>query len=866
MQNRNSLVTAIRYALGAGAVAGLAMTAAPVVAQDDEAAELDRVQVTGSRISRTDIEGPSPVTILSREDLEMTGQANLADVLRTLNFNSFGSFDERSGTTAQSQALLSLRGLGSARTLVLLDGRRIPNSPVVGASAVDLNILPLEAVERIEVLTDSASAVYGSDALGGVVNIILRKDFTGGQVKVGAERPSQSGRDAEQGSFILGGQYDRGRFLISAEAFRRAPIFDRDRPWSAAFDAGTGNIADTRGISLAGNVIIPLAPLPGTGTAWVPPPQCDPDVYAGILDIPQGQACAYDYASQSMMTASLHRQSMYVTADYELNADHRLYFQQYAARVRSLGRYAPAVGLFFVSADAPTNPFPGTPSFLFHRFAAFGNRDGLQTNTVMDSMIGLEGRIGAIDYDWNIRHNRYETSDFGATYALASIASELVASGAYDPFNPFDPANAPAIAQMSHSIHRDVRGWYWDTSLVISGDAVDLPSGMVRWAAGAEYRNESFKDTFDLQSQAGNVLGTAGGASGGGRDAWAVFTEWLIPLHDMVELTLAGRYDEYEIGGERFSPQVALRFTPMDNLLLRASWGRGFRAPDVDTLFQAPSQSFEFARDFVQCDAQGIPDAGCAELQFETFFLNNPDLDPEKSESINLGIVWEPVDRLVVTADVYNIEVTDVISFPSLQGLINLQREGLALPGGTRIVRRAAGDIDFAETSPANIARIEREGLDMTVEYSFPTDIGQFGVQAAWSRMWKAESQSTPLDPSVNAISRNTFPGNRTSWRFNWAQGDFRVSYSGYWIASTAAATQGSGDNLVLTGKVPSYVQHDINLTYFAPWNGELQVGVRNLSDRDPSLNSFTGDLSRAAQSLYPVIGRVPFVNYTQRF
>lgn len=868
--NRNPLAKAVSYALGAGMVASLAMTAAPVAAQEDEeAADLERFQVTGSRISRTDIEGPAPVTVISREDLDMSGRTNLADYLRELNFNSFGSFNERSGTTAQGLATLSLRGLGAGRTLVLVNGRRRPPTPVAfGAEAADLNQLPMEAIERVEILSDSASAVYGSDAVGGVVNVILRDDFTGGQVSLEAAQPTRSGGgDEERAAFTMGGNYDGGSFLVSAEMFRREGILDRDRHWSAPFDPGTGALGDTRGISPWGNSIIPLEPWPDTGTFESrAAPNCPTDVYAGVFTTPitgnpGDEVCGFAYAEQSIMTADLDRQTLFLTADYELDRDHRLYFDTDVSRVKTFGRYAPAVGLFTLPGAIETNPF-GIDVQIGHRFVDAGPRDSTQTSYRIGTTLGLEGRFGDVDYDFALRHHRQHTSDFGENLILIPNLLDEIAQGRFDvvnPTNPEDPAaHAAAVANMTATESRDLRSRFWDAQLILSGDAGSLRSGPIQWAAGAEYRQESFQDKFDAQAEAGNILGSAGGSGGGSRYGYSVFTEWLFPLHDTLELTAAARFDDYEFGGDEFSPQLALRYTPMDNLLLRASWSEGFRVPNLDNLFQAPSQSFEFAQDFSLCEAQGIPIEECPTLQFETFFLNNPDLAPETSESINIGVVFEPMENLALTADVYEIEIEDVIQNVGTQRLLELEWQGIPLPEGARIERTAAGAIDFLETGPLNIARREVRGYDLSADYQLSTDFGMFGANVRFSRIWRWFAEQDPLDPGTNFIGRSTAPGNRGNWQFSWAQGDYRVAYTGHWIDSTFA----SGTD----GKVPSFVQHDVNASWFAPWDAEIRVGVRNIADRDPSLSSLTGDLSRAAQSLYPVQGRVFFGNYTQRF
>ena len=200
--NRNPLAKAIHYSLGASMVAGLAMTAAPVAAQDEEAADLDRVQVTGSRIKRTDVEGALPIQVIDRQQIELSGTTSVADLLRQQPINSAGSFRPQSGSSGQSFAGLSLRALGSGRTLILVDGRRAPNAPNIG-TAQDLNAVPLGAVERIEILSDGASAIYGADAIGGVVNIITRSDFDGVEAYVGTSDPKRAGGDTREAGAIF---------------------------------------------------------------------------------------------------------------------------------------------------------------------------------------------------------------------------------------------------------------------------------------------------------------------------------------------------------------------------------------------------------------------------------------------------------------------------------------------------------------------------------------------------------------------------------------------------------------------------------------------------------------------------------------
>src|SRR5690606_32994891 len=232
------LLTALRLAMGSGLAAALITMPAVSAAQEEDAAELERVQVTGSRISRLDIEGATPVVTISREDLDNSGFQSVADYLRSNAFNSFGSFRESSGNTWQGQATLNLRGLGSNYTLILLNGRRLPGSPVMDGQIQNLNVIPFAAVERIEILSDGASAFYGSDAIGGVVNIILRDDFEGGEITARGTHPSDEG-GAERGvSVVAGFGGDRGRVTFALEADHRDTILTRDRWYTVNTQVG----------------------------------------------------------------------------------------------------------------------------------------------------------------------------------------------------------------------------------------------------------------------------------------------------------------------------------------------------------------------------------------------------------------------------------------------------------------------------------------------------------------------------------------------------------------------------------------------------------------------------------------------------
>ena len=232
MSKYNPLSGAIRFALFAGAASTFAIAPAFAQEQEEEATTLDAIEVTGSRIKRADVEGALPVTVINRADIDTSGKVSVAELLQSSTFNSFGSFVPSSGSSAQSFSEISLRGLGGGRTLILIDGRRAPTSPQAGEGQ-DLNSIPLAAVERIEILSDGASAIYGADAMGGVINIITRRDFNGVELMYGTSNTERGG-DTDQGSALFGVSGERGRLIGGVSFNNRGITYNRDLEWVGA--------------------------------------------------------------------------------------------------------------------------------------------------------------------------------------------------------------------------------------------------------------------------------------------------------------------------------------------------------------------------------------------------------------------------------------------------------------------------------------------------------------------------------------------------------------------------------------------------------------------------------------------------------
>lgn len=879
---RNPLASAIHYALGAGVVAGLAATAAPAFAQDEEAADLDRVQVTGSRISRADIEGALPVTVIDREQIEFSGKTSVADLLRDTPFNSAGSFRPQSGSSAQSFAGVSLRALGSGRTLVLVDGKRAPVAPNTGAGQ-DLNSIPLAAVERIEILSDGASAIYGSDAIGGVINIITRKDFSGVELTWGTSDPKRAGGDRDEASAIFGISGDRGQIMVGVSYDEREIIFAADRPWSQGGASIFSNNFLTAGFSFLG----------GQG------PNGGPGNVAGCtgpgFSLTSTGLCAYDFTLVSADEAATRNESLFTRSRYDINADWSVFMNAQVNRVKSFGRYAPVpsspwlVGGFGAIVLEPGTPnHPATPPsagglnpffdtyqgvaddilLLTHRFAANGPRDTSTDAQLYDIDLGAQGRIGNFDVEFGMRRTESQYTEVGRNYIVSALAQPQITNGAY---NIYDPFNVPqdVLQSFTATIGRDANYLAKEFYANASTDLFEVPAGTVGVAFGAEYREEDYRDIYDDLQANGNITGSAGNSASGGRDLTAVFGEVLVPILENLELSGALRYDDYSDFGDAVSPKLALRYQPLDQLTLRASWGEGFRAPTLDILSARPSFSADSVVDEATALAFGVPPTQA--VQITGFVIANPDLDAEKSEQFNIGAAFEPFDWLSGSVDWWKIEITDRVAGIGAQTIINCLAGtsqncppglsnfpvGTSLPDptlGLGLVRNPdSGQILGLQRGFASLGTIDTEGFDVNLRGSW--NFGEMGslrvdAQGTYTGVFKT-------DAGVNVAGSAGLPRWRAALNSEYRIGDFAFA----WVMNYIDDQNDSLDN---SGPLPSWTTHDLQANWYTPWNGQITVGVDNVANKDPVLDN--GELRAFNFNLYDGYGRIPYVRYKQNF
>ncbi|PZO08681.1 MAG: TonB-dependent receptor [Lysobacteraceae bacterium] len=886
MSNFNQLSGAIRFALLAGAASTFAAVPAFAQETEDSAATLDTIEVTGSRIKRADVEGALPITVINRAQIDASGEVSVADYLRGTTFNSFGSIRPQSGSSAQATAGISLRGLGSGRTLVLIDGRRAPVAAATG-SFQDINAIPLAAVERIEILSDGASAIYGSDAIGGVVNIITRKDFNGVEVTYGVGSPTLDGGDTEQGSIIFGSASERGRLLGGISLDKRDIVFQRSRPWSSGGTSSFGNNIQTG--RTGGFLRHP------TNGSRFPGFNCTTNGFFTLSSGPTGR-CAYDFTFVAADEAAIKNQSTFLRGDYQINDNWTTYLNAQVSRVQSFGRYAPVpsspwlggsngIALLPGSPSHPAVLFPGDPFYaalagqtlyVRHRFAALGNRDNSIENGLYDFTYGFQGRIGAVDLDFGVRTSESKAIELGRNYVLATSAQAAVNNGTYLIQNPF--ATAPNIARsLIVTVNRESTTKMREAFASASFDLFEMGGGTAAMAVGTEYREENWEDIYDSLSAAGVVSGSAGNSAFGERSVKAAFFEVLFPIIDTFEVTLAGRFDEYSDYGNDFAPKIAMRWQPLDSLTLRASYGQGFRAPTLDIVGQQPAFGADGIADPRTCIAFGQA-AGC-QTQVTSYTIANPNVLSEQSTQYSLGLAWDATDWLSLTLDHYNIKIDDQLAFFStgalaacLAGTTTFCPPGVsALPAnlsppqpglGLGVARSpTTGEILYSQIGYANLGTIETNGLDLSVRTSFDGGAwGEFGNLLQVSYVNSYEVNGGELIGSEGA------PEFRASLQNTWSKGDFSAAWNINMIDSTSSTAADAGYTVGYAQTVSSFVTHDVQATWSAPWNGRLTLGVNNLLNRGPSLDDLNDGGRGFDFGLYDGYGRVTYMRYSQSF
>ncbi len=868
--------------------------------EDEDAAELGAIEITGSRLKQTDIETARPVTVITREEIELSGFETVAQVLQNTPYNSFGSFRETSGY-ANGQAVvneISLRGLGSSRTLLLLDGRRVSGTGGSGGAAANLNQIPLAIIERIDILRDGASAIYGSDAIGGVVNLITRKDFDGLDLRLTAGSPSTKGADYFAASITGGASNTKGNVFYTIQHYGQRPQWWRDTDWGHAYDYAAYSSYGWPGsyyspyFGYQPDSRCPDVPVGGTGLLGQPSDDgtnSNPD-YPNSYDwYPYGAYgppydtwgfCGYDYAQDIISIPRGKRNGMLVKGSYDISPDVTMNTVLMISQNDADSQFAPTpVGGISMKGDNPNHPLRGMgypcsatfdcgPADVYFRAVPNGPRTNNVVSNIQDLRLGFEGIfdiLGGANWEFNVQVMNNDIDNVTVNLVNRPLLQLAIDAGDLDIFGVNGTplaALTPAMKAFNHTklYQADLKSSQAD--FIMSFDVGELAGGPIGMVIGAEYNHLSFDQQNDPASNQFIIAGTAGGDNiNAERSRKSAFFELGLPFTEKLELSLAGRYDSYSnkgIGGN-FSPQITFAYRPLDWILLRGTYGEGFRVAAMSQLYGEASESYPRAVDTTRCNELGA----CSSAQYQTFYYGNPNLKPELSDHWTYGVVLAPMPELTIQLGFWHTDFTDLISTSNIQREFNLEYAGQP----NSVFRCGAGEacapgsVKYIELQISNFAGVESEGLDMNISYILDTEnLGRFDFGLDAAKYTKYIVQAFPESPKIEYQGDSGLPSLRLNPHIYWGKGDWSMALTGYYIS-------GHGDDDIspeFDNNVGSHFEVGLQLSYKLPWNGSITVGANNLLNEGPETLVLDGGWEPFDWTLYDSRGRTVYFSYRQ--
>ena len=950
----NKLSSAVRLALSLGVVATAGTLTAN--AQDtgsssspnSKGQKLETIVVTGSNIRRVDIETANPVVTIGQAQIKQSGKLTLGDLVQ--NLSSVGGMMQNPATNnggGSAKSTVSLRGLGSSRTLLLIDGHRIPSF------MQDLNLIPINAVDRIEVLSDGASAVYGSDAIGGVVNVILRHDYQGAEFSANYGISDQDDGERRGYQFTFGQATDKGSIMGGISYNKQDPVFAKDREFSkyaqyfyyGAFhkigSSHTPGLRVTLPPNLASQFGCPFAhkkdlTSPGTSLS-------DYRCFSYATDTFNYQAVGnYDQVPQERLGA-------FLIGNYKLTDNVETYLQLVHNKTNANSQLAPSIlntsifGLD-VSANNVYNPFgveftPGQYE-IRGRLLGVGNRRQSRANT--DTQINAGFKVNFGETSWSGKLNfgyAHELTDYNAhnfvnwgklTNALGPSfydANGVPTCGTPDApisgctpidiFNPNDPTQAALLKQFAGQTFNKTLYQMKEVDASVNGNLFDLPAGSVSMAAGYSYRKEHQNFSVDQVSISDvngfcEVPSTCSSPVAVGFNVKEAYAEVLIPvLSDMplvhsLNVDIGDRYSKYSNFGSTSNWKIAVEYRPIEDLLLRGTVSKVFRAPTISDIYAGPANSAPPFSDPCQNLAAGQTNPACqyitgpfistATTQTNAIVSGAQyagyNLGPENGKSFDFGFVYDPsfLPGLSVSADLYRIylrnliltggQVAQIVATGCYQGVSSYCPLIHRFPSGA-----SQGQINYINAPALNAGRLDTKGLDLSGSYRFPeTRFGNFRVTAQATYLDQYTQNSGVFTQRLAGQYDATF-GNHTRWRaiasLDWNMGPWSANWTARYIGRITIGNPTPelgpsfesllgcyyGPNCIPVMHFGAYTYHNVSASYnIEPINTTVQVGIDNVGDKQPPIIGFAHNVNPTDVSTYDTVGRYYFANVTVKF
>ena len=854
--------------------------------------------ITGSRIRRNDLDGAAPVDIITAADLELAGAQSVGDFLKFLPSVVGNSTSTAISNGGDGSASVTLRGLPASNTLVLINGRRVANNGLAGES-VDLNAIAPSAIAKIEVLKSGASALYGSDAIAGVINVILKKDFDGLQVDTFYGSSAKGDLGTQTSSFTFGHTFERGDLLISGTRYEQDALYSRDRKLSASADARQFGGADGRSsatpnarVNLPTGFVVPAAA--GEGTLSPPEP--------ALNFRPASDADRFNFRDFTTAIVPSERNSLYTYLRFDVTDQTSTYLDYSYITTKAESDLAPTpVFTAFdtidlaVAANNIYNPFNVELTDVRKRVLELGPRQQENASKVRRLAWGLQSQHARHSWDVGFHWSKTDAVEsldnlINATRLQRALGNADQCRGinvdGCEPFNLFGPPGAITSTQLDYvAADARVRGYSKMYGLTANASATlgTLPAGPLEVAFGYEYRNES-----TAKRPTNPDLVTLGGANfdatAGGRRVNEVYFETLVPLlHKQpgvysLDLGLAARYSHYSDFGAAANPRVAVKYRPIAPLLLRASYAEGFRAPSLLELNQSNSQSQDQLQDPCTNAANVGVLPGCVtqsdptRVQFLTVTGGNPNLLPEDSRNVSLGAVWSSSRWRGFTAslDYFQIAQRNVVD---ADAQFILDQNAATGSFDDRVQRNANGELERITATNINIGERDVSGWDIALNYKIPrTRSGRYSLSLNAANIHEYKERLGPDSARQNLAGEFTDAaadgnGALPEWKYNlgmyWKHKQWQANYSMHYVSSLREDIPESTG----TRSIGRWLTHDVQMNYlFLVANGlRFTVGVDNLFDKEPpfAASAFNDNVDSRTHDL---TGRFWYARLAQRF
>lgn len=960
MKHKTRIATAITAALLMGAVH--AQDGSQAQGSETKSKTLQAITVTGSHIRSVDVETSQPVFTMDRQAIKETGLTNVNDILARMP--SVGTPDISPQDTLASGMdvggrYVNIRNLGSNRTLVLVNGRRWSTSL---SGLTDLSTIPVGMIDRIDILKDGASSVYGSDAIGGVVNVVTRERFDGAEFNVYYGQNQTGDGQQKNADFTWGHNTEKSSFILSASYQDEQPMWDRKRDLTR-YPQGLRHPSAGWGMGPWGNVTDPRAAgTPGAGEYNAETGKWEPNNYV----INHGNTATGDlanyhlyegdnadkYNSNQDMTfrAGTSLKNLFLQEHYQLTDDITL---RGAASYSSRNTSSQLAGYPYsdtLSADNPYNPFPGYETDFARRTVELPRITWARSRlTHVD--VGAEGYFNFLGHEWNwdatynYSQTRIKQISSGNLYLphVENAINPIVGpdgqlacadpSGGCVPWNILaGPGNTPqaVLDYVNYVGTARQSSQTSDFTANVGGGLWDIPhGGTLSVAGGIEHRREKGTFTPDPNDSAELTTNLASAPTSGRYIVNEAYVEVDAPLLKELPgvqefgINIASRYSHYSSFGSTTNNKYSVRWRPIEDLLIRGTFAKGFRAPALQDLYSGSAQSFESFLDpcdvafgaaagnpavAARCAAAGVPAAyrqkdqtgslidsnngGQTPVPFNA--LSNPDLKPERSTTRTFGLVYSPhyADGLDVSIDYYDIRMKNTITSVNASNILDLCYVQNIQSYCGLFTRDASGTITNLDESLYNLGTLNTQGYDVGIHYRLPaTPIGQFRVSADSSYLTKYQVTAAP-GAVPQDVAGYMYNGSytyalyrlRSNLQLDWSYKQFGASWTVRYFSGLKDSCYSNSPGPVIECGDPSYTNpwiggygisqkgsvafHDVQLRYNTPWKGALSVGVNNLfNKRGPYYYNVTasGNGSPPYNSQFDV-DRFIYLQYSQKF